>query len=190
MVCARAGLPDVHVDSPTGLWTMQSVLRASRQLWRLVAAVVVVLLASVVFYDASKPVPAVFANPAFLILAAVASGAALIWALWSVRCPKCQARWFWIAATTQSAWGQGDALLRPTRCPRCGLTSEQLTSRTAWRDMSGLGFRGPADPLAGVQAGVERERASAPFTRSFKAAIVVLLVALVGIIYITLTRWR
>lgn len=61
----------------------------------------------------------------FIYLAAlVLTFSVFAWACWSIRCPRCSAKWFWIAVSRPSTTFQGWNLR--TACSECGWPGEDL----------------------------------------------------------------
>jgi hypothetical protein len=105
----------------------ESALSASGQLWKPFAAAAL-MASGLLISDAGRR--STSTGSAFLtiiggILAALIAG---VWLLTSVRCPKCGARWYWIALTEDSALRVLTARLTLSACQRCGYPHERATN--------------------------------------------------------------
>jgi ribosomal protein L37E len=94
----------------------KTLLEQSGQFWKLCVGVPVTLigwLAGRRFDDPGVPIP--FFGSLFLVFGGLA------WMAWSIRCPRCSARWFWLAASRgpASAFSTG-AVAMTTQCAVCG----------------------------------------------------------------------
>lgn len=97
-----------------------TVLQRSGQEWKLYLGVVLMLTGVAITARA----PSAGLPPLWEILMLL-GGLTLIfgagaWLALSVRCPRCSARWLWLAATTESAGGLLSGKFAPTKCPACG----------------------------------------------------------------------
>ena len=97
----------------------KSVLARSGQLWKVIGGVSAILIGgtALVYGIASDTADGggllwIFAGM-FLVFGGLA------FACLAVRCPKCGARWVWMAVSQQSSSNYGVWLVALSECPRC-----------------------------------------------------------------------
>lgn len=86
-----------------------SVIRLSGQLWKLVVALLALLVGS--FAPLYEPSGISWTAGSIIAIAGYAFG------IISIQCSHCGVRWFWQAATDGSVYGR---LFKQSSCPKCG----------------------------------------------------------------------
>jgi ribosomal protein L37E len=92
----------------------KALLEQSGQLWKLCVGVGVALIGWLVgrwFPEPGVPIP--------FFGSFVLGFGGLTWMTWSIRCPRCSARWFWLAATRGPATAYSGVALKK-QCAICG----------------------------------------------------------------------
>jgi hypothetical protein len=97
-----------------------SVIKRTGQLWKIGATICVVLVGgALLFYgiatDASKG-----DGGSWIVVGIVLTAAGLLYACITVRCPRCGARWVWMAVRERSSSTYGTWLVALSACPKCG----------------------------------------------------------------------
>jgi hypothetical protein len=114
-----------------------SVIAQSDQTWKVIVGLVLliggaVIGASVTFLPYLRAVASDFGqfyNVRALSTAVAAVGFAYLCI--AIRCPKCGAKWIWMAVSGKLGARSLDALVLLNRCPTCGYAGRQETDRTA-----------------------------------------------------------
>lgn len=55
-----------------------------------------------------------------IVLAVALSGASVVGPLWSLKCPRCRVRWFWLAVNKKLSVNWSRWLFSQKSCPMCG----------------------------------------------------------------------
>jgi hypothetical protein len=105
----------------------RTILQRSGQQWKLYVGALLMVTGVVIAARAPK----VDAEPGWQLLM-ILGGLTLClgagaWQLRSVRCPRCSARWLWLAASQESA-GRLLLAFALTECPVCGYPNAQRVS--------------------------------------------------------------
>lgn len=98
----------------------RSFLTRSRQLWKLLTAMLVMAFGFYLTVGLSRQAGSSTRGLLCFFGGLFLSFAAMIWVALSVRCPKCGARLIWRAATTHGVGDWLGDLLRSGTCPSCG----------------------------------------------------------------------
>jgi hypothetical protein len=105
-----------------------TILQRSAQQWKLYLGVLLMLTGAA----ATARGPSIEPGPVWPLLTIVGgltlTFGAGIWLVRSVRCPRCSARWLWMAATGESAGRLLSGLFTSTQCSVCGYPNPQRTS--------------------------------------------------------------
>ncbi len=97
-----------------------AVLRRTGQLWRIQSAICVVLVGGVLLFYGIAASTAESNGLLWILAGIVLTFGGLFFACVSVRCPRCHARWVWMAVSERSSSTYGTWLAALSAGPRCG----------------------------------------------------------------------
>ena len=105
----------------------RTILQRSGQQWKLYSGTLLIITGVATTARAPNVEPASLSLP--LIVGGLAlSFVSAAWMVRSVRCPRCSARWLWLAATQDSAGRLLSGQFAPTECSVCRYPNPERTS--------------------------------------------------------------
>jgi hypothetical protein len=96
----------------------RTLLEESHQSWKLYVGVAIIVLGW--WLNRQVPVTGWAKSEALFWSTALLVFAGAIWIGWSIRCPRCSAKWIWIAASRGSPRIFFSGQFGPTECSECG----------------------------------------------------------------------
>jgi len=102
------------------------VIAQSNQTWKVIIGIVLLITGSaacfIVTYMAASHSPTITQWYGLQVVGMLVGMAGFVYLCTGVRCPRCGARWIWMAVTGKLGHKSLDAILTLERCPRCGFT--------------------------------------------------------------------
>lgn len=103
----------------------RSIILQSRQLWKVIAGLLLLIIGAAVgvavsFIPYLRTEAAVSGRfNSLQAISTVAAVAGFVYLCMGVRCPRCGAKWVWMAVNGKLGAGSLDALVTLDRCPTC-----------------------------------------------------------------------
>jgi hypothetical protein len=97
-----------------------SVIKRTGQWWKVLLALWGGLAFGAAAFVAARVIQPVGWSGPLTLSGSLAGVGCFAFLCWSIRCPRCGARWYWLSVSDSAAKGwDRHVLLRPT-CPACG----------------------------------------------------------------------
>lgn len=95
-----------------------SIVYRTGQMWKMRLLLGVYLSVAILIGDLLVGEPPWFLP--VIVFAVALSGASIVVPLWSVKCPRCRARWFWLSVNKKPSVNWYKWLFSQSSCPKCG----------------------------------------------------------------------